>query len=314
MSYEERAEKLKPQVTGREDEWWAALSPLVDELGDKELRNLIGGPVRALVWVGGELWMTRVEERAKGSDRWATVYCDLLFGQGGHSRAAMLLSSLGEERTMRTYIERTHKDWDSHWSWEVVNDVVSGDAPDIEVWPFLLRLLEAADDDAAIGYVGAGPIEDYVNAHAEDKLEEIVDECGRNRKLRRALRGIYWPADYPAEVVERLQAASNEPQLEGEDLREAAYKQLQQLFEAAAGLLGSDLASINDGLPAKLQHLSLDDVARAAFGQAGAVSKFAEELGLIDHYKVGDLIQEVFKAHPALVNVLRDPTVKPTDA
>jgi hypothetical protein len=218
---------------------------------------------------------------------------------------------LGEERIMRTYCSRTHKDWESFWSWEIVNDVVSGGAPDIEVWPFLLRLLEAADDDAAVGYIGAGPIEDYVNANAEASLGEIVEECGRNPKLRRAIRGIYWPTDYPAEVLGRLKAASNEPLLEGADLREAAYKRLQQLFEQAAGLSGRDLASINDGRPAKLRYLSVDDAARVAFGQAGAASKFAEELGLIDHYKVGDLIQEVFKAHPSLLNVLRDQSIKP---
>jgi hypothetical protein len=43
----------------------------------------------------------------------------------------------------------------------------------------------------------------------------------------------------------------------------------------------------------------------AAFAQAGAVQRFAEDLGLIDHYKSGPFVREFLAAHPEFSRVLR---------
>jgi hypothetical protein len=308
MSFEDREDQLDPQVAGREEAWWSAIVPLVDELGQDELSNLTEGPVVSLIRLRGELFMKRIEAAAAaGSDRWATVYCDLqewYWEEEGRSWAGIVLQSLGEERTMRTYCSHGVDDWDTFWSWRVVQAVAEGEAPDISPWPFLLRLLDIAQTQDEIGSVAAGPLEDFVKANAETYFDAILAEEASNPKLREALRGIYWPTDKPVEIVERLQAASNEPRLEGGALSTKAEERVKREFERVVEVLDSALDAFNRVHP-YTRYSTIEEAAMAAFAQAGAVQRFAEDLGLIDHYKSGPFVREFLAAHPEFSRVLR---------
>jgi hypothetical protein len=165
----------------------------------------------------------------------------------------------------------------------------------------VLRLLEVAQTDEEIGGVGAGPLEDFLHGHMESHFQEILAEEARNPKLRRALRGIYWPVDVPEEVVEQLKAASNEPQLEGEELRARAVEGVNREFERVAEILDVGLNALNASHPYS-RYPNKEEAALAALAQAGAVLRFAEDLGLIDdyEYKSGQVVKRIFADHPDL--------------
>src|SRR5258708_22977438 len=307
MSFEDLQTQLDPQIDGREEAWWSTIFALVDELGRDELRNLTNGPMTSLIRLQGEPCMKRIEAAAaSGSDRWATVYCDLLewsWEEEGRSWAGIALDSLGEGRTMRTWGSRGVDDWDTFWSWEVVNGVATGNAPEVRPWPFLIRLLEVAETNEAVGDVGAGPLEDFLRRHIETHSEEILAEETRNAKLRRALRGIYWPVDTPVELVERLKAASNEPRLEGEALRMKAEAQVNREVERVTEILNGGLEAFNSSHP-YARYPNIQEAALAALAQAAAVLQYAEGLGLIDHYRSPPFVTQFLAAHPDLRRVV----------
>ena len=318
MTIEDRVERLDPELAGVEEMWWSAITSVVPELDYESLRNLTSGPIASLVRVGGDVWLQRIEEAARRpDDRWATVYCDLLDSSSHESSSswpAVALAALGVDRAMRTYCRRDSEDMFTFWSWELVHAIGTGEAPDIEVWPFLLELLKVAEVEGNAGLVAAGPIEDFVHANAETAFDEIRREAAINPGLRRALRGIYWPDHHPEGIVDGLRAASSEPQLDGDELRRAAFEQVSQLFASVAELLNQDLEELNATRPPHLLYASTEDAIRTEIGQAGAVAKFAEELGLIDHYRFGELLNSVLQAHPGLLRALQGIQTSPSAA
>ena len=83
---------------------------------------------------------------------------------------------------------RSHRGSDNDedfWAWEEVQRLVKDD-PDA-AWRVTLLLLDKAASDAEVGYVAAGPLEDFIDVHGHaacDRIDEVVD---RNQRLQLAL-------------------------------------------------------------------------------------------------------------------------------
>jgi hypothetical protein len=52
--------------------------------------------------------------------------------------------------------------------------------------------VEEADSDAALGYVAAGPPEDFVDGYGDAALDVIEAACEADQKMQLALSGICW--------------------------------------------------------------------------------------------------------------------------
>lgn len=78
---------------------------------------------------------------------------------------------------------------DLHWTWSIVEELVRG-RPDI-AWPMLLEMIRRCPDDAALGLLAAGPLEDYLAAHGRAVIDSVEAEAARNPQLRQALGGTW---------------------------------------------------------------------------------------------------------------------------
>lgn len=54
----------------------------------------------------------------------------------------------------------------------------------------VVALVAAAEDDAELAYVGAGPVEDLLQFHAQDLGTAIADEARRSPRFAQALRSV----------------------------------------------------------------------------------------------------------------------------
>jgi hypothetical protein len=103
------------------------------------------------------------------------------------------------------------------WAWEAVNAVTYGGHPEYEFsaepLPLLLALADAAPaDDAALDYLGAGPIEDYL-CHSENQpdIDAVVAAARKHRKFRTALGAAWYRSTLTDEDTSRLQAFGVSP-------------------------------------------------------------------------------------------------------
>lgn len=81
---------------------------------------------------------------------------------------------------------------DTFDAWISVDRLVHSDPE--EAWKFVLRLVELASTDLeALGYIGAGPLEDLVRFHPALLLDRAESEAGHNSAFREALRVARYP-------------------------------------------------------------------------------------------------------------------------
>ena len=94
------------------------------------------------------------------------------------------------------------------WAWEAVEDAVDRRDPD------LVALFEAladavAGDEAALAYLGAGPLETLLRhrgrGFADAFLEPLDAACVRNPNLQLAARCIWWSDEDDPDTVRRFQ-------------------------------------------------------------------------------------------------------------
>ncbi len=92
---------------------------------------------------------------------------------------------------------------ESWWAWEEVEERVRLHPEDsIEV---LTYLADTAPDDAALAYLGAGPIEDLVCYGGSDVVIDRVEGAAvRNGNFRKALRCAWFDAHVEPSVAKRL--------------------------------------------------------------------------------------------------------------
>jgi hypothetical protein len=75
------------------------------------------------------------------------------------------------------------------WAWEYVDALWRyGDRAVLEL---LVDLAESAPDDGALGYLGAGPVEDLVRLFGEERIDGIEAAARQSPSFKRALRGMY---------------------------------------------------------------------------------------------------------------------------
>jgi hypothetical protein len=89
----------------------------------------------------------------------------------------------------------TGKDED-FWAWEDVQERVRTDLP--HAWAITKALVEKADTDRALGYVAAGPLEDFVDGYGDAALDVIEAACETDQKMQLALSGIWLERESPA--------------------------------------------------------------------------------------------------------------------
>jgi hypothetical protein len=74
-------------------------------------------------------------------------------------------------------------------------------------WPLILDLLAAVPEDT-VGCVGAGPLETFINGHADTFVEQLEAELPRNERLRRAVIEVNLEEGrFPPDIEARLLAA-----------------------------------------------------------------------------------------------------------
>lgn len=89
------------------------------------------------------------------------------------------------------------------WAWEVIHDRVRTEPETaLEVLTFLA---DAAPDDAALAYLGAGPVEDLLCCGGSDVVIDRVEGAAvRNGNFRKALRCAWFDEHVEPAVAERL--------------------------------------------------------------------------------------------------------------
>ncbi|MDQ6614806.1 MAG: hypothetical protein M3083_08680 [Actinomycetota bacterium] len=93
----------------------------------------------------------------------------------------------------------------SFWAWEVVDGAARHGSD--SVLGLLVALADAARDDAALAYLGAGPVEDLVNGHGERLGHAIEAAADEHPAFAKTLCSINYCAETEGqrEVEHRLQ-------------------------------------------------------------------------------------------------------------
>ena len=89
-----------------------------------------------------------------------------------------------------------HRDED-FWAWQEVQRIVESDLK--HGWELLLLLLTKSPDEA-LGYVAAGPLEDFVDIYGDAGLDIIEAACDGDSRLQYALSGIWLLPESPVLV------------------------------------------------------------------------------------------------------------------
>src|SRR5215469_7484675 len=84
---------------------------------------------------------------------------------------------------------------DDFWAWQRVDEIVR--AGDLDrAWEITLLLLAKAPDDV-LGYIAAGPLEDFIDGYANQGLDRAEQACNVDSRLQYALSGIWLSPDSP---------------------------------------------------------------------------------------------------------------------
>jgi hypothetical protein len=108
---------------------------------------------------------------------------------------------------LQHYRTRAESDF---WAFEEMLDRITYEAADVDdAWGLLLALVASARDEE-LGYVGAGPIEDFVRRFGALRIEQLETQARRDPRFRAAL-GRIWLShdDLPPPVLERVVRASD---------------------------------------------------------------------------------------------------------
>ena len=89
-----------------------------------------------------------------------------------------------------TYLRhhQTQNDED-FWAWQEVEDIVRSGDLDL-AWQVTLLLLRKAPDNA-LGYVAAGPLEDFIDGYGDQALDLVEKAGDRDKRLQFALSGVW---------------------------------------------------------------------------------------------------------------------------
>ena len=156
-------------------------------------------------------WHGRLAERARQDSRVASALQEVLLLQ---ERA--LARFVGFEALARAWCQQSGSgpdDPEDPWLWwsvPVVMSLMRGGSPEAtaEGWDLILHLLRQAPNDWVLCSIGAGPLEDLLNADPRRVVELIEDEAPRNLRLRKALAHT-WQQDTPDEYFARAKSLAD---------------------------------------------------------------------------------------------------------
>jgi hypothetical protein len=94
----------------------------------------------------------------------------------------------------------------TYWAWEEVERVAQ--EPGSDALDLLVTLADAAPDDQARCYLGAGPLEDFVLQHGTHFIDEIDEAARRNEHFRVALSCVWFGTSVDQTVEQRLRKFS----------------------------------------------------------------------------------------------------------
>jgi len=81
------------------------------------------------------------------------------------------------------------------WAWEEVERRVRVSLA--QGWEVIQALVEKADAENSLGYVAAGPLEDFVDIYGDAGLDVIAATCETDEKMQFALSGIWLLPESP---------------------------------------------------------------------------------------------------------------------
>jgi hypothetical protein len=96
-------------------------------------------------------------------------------------------------------IDPNHND---DWAWKFVDDMVKKE-PKV-VWPIILNLVAYSETDEMLCNLGAGPIEDLLNYHADDFIDRIDEQARHDQKFCLALSCVWPNKKLTQEVLDRV--------------------------------------------------------------------------------------------------------------
>jgi hypothetical protein len=83
---------------------------------------------------------------------------------------------------------KTKRD-DLAWAWDEVTDKVFRSPS--EAWPLIIELIRTAPNDAALSYVAAGPLEDFLCKHGESFMGRVATAVDQEPRFKQALQGVW---------------------------------------------------------------------------------------------------------------------------
>ncbi|MBQ0936425.1 DUF6869 domain-containing protein [Ideonella paludis] len=86
------------------------------------------------------------------------------------------------------------------WAFEALDDLIR-ESP-VDAWETLLALIDSAEPEM-LEQIGAGPLEDFVGAHADTYIERLEQEASTNLAFQKAMKSV-WLKPGENGVVERL--------------------------------------------------------------------------------------------------------------
>ena len=88
------------------------------------------------------------------------------------------------------------------WAWEAVEEVI--DNADPRTVSLIVALANAAPNDLALAYLGAGPLESLLNEHAAKFADEIDEAARTHEGFCKALRCAWYDNHIDPELVARF--------------------------------------------------------------------------------------------------------------
>jgi uncharacterized protein DUF6869 len=91
---------------------------------------------------------------------------------------------------------------ESFWAWEEAERVAREPNPDTV--GLFVALVDAAPDDQARCYFGAGPLEDLLLYHGPNLVDEVEEAATRHERFRTALGCVWYGTRMDPRVTERF--------------------------------------------------------------------------------------------------------------
>jgi hypothetical protein len=74
-------------------------------------------------------------------------------------------------------------------------------------WSFILLLIEHAPNEQALGWVGAGPLEDLLASHGAGLIARVEDLASRDRRFRSCLSHVWGQNRIEPDTYRRMRRA-----------------------------------------------------------------------------------------------------------